>query len=481
MNLTPDASRRAIPLAWSGRDLLAATGGEVLCGDIDRRFSGIGIDSRNLKPAEVFVAIRGEFHDGHRFAAAAVAAGAGGLILERPSVSAEALNQWRGGGVFCLAVDDTVRALGDLGLYHRLRNPARVVAITGSNGKTTTRTMTTAVLEQRFAVAATRGNFNNAIGLPLSLFGLAPVHQWGVFEIGTNHPGEIDRLARICRPELGVITNIGPAHLEGLGSLEGVREAKAELIHRLAPQGRMILNIDDPLVNQLVGRCARRPLAFGFSPSAEVRAEEVHQEADALFFRLHLPGGEGPVRMAGGGAFMAVNALAAAAVGWEAGLSVEEIAAGLAAFTPVAGRMTATRTGRGVLVIDDSYNANPASVAAAVETLATRRDNGRTVLVLGEMRELGAQAAALHHRVGSEAARAGIDRLCVTGRQLAESMAAGAVAAGMATENVLVAAKAEIVADLAAWLVPGDTVLVKGSRAAAMETVVTALHRALKE
>ncbi|HDI60810.1 MAG TPA: UDP-N-acetylmuramoyl-tripeptide--D-alanyl-D-alanine ligase [Desulfobacteraceae bacterium] len=482
MNWTPDLFPRTIPLAWSGRDLVAATGGEVLCGDIDRHFSGIGIDSRTLKASEVFVAIRGETHDGHRFAQDVVAAGARGLILERSSVSTEALDQWRDLGVLCVAVDDTLNALGNLGLFHRRRCPAQVVAITGSNGKTTTRAMTTAVLEQRFAVAATRGNFNNAIGLPLSLFGLAPVHRWGVFEIGTNHPGEIDGLARICRPDLGVITNIGPAHLEGLGSLEGVREAKAELIGRLAPGGRMILNFDDPQLRLLVDRCPVPPLGFGLCETAEVRAEDVRLKSDALSFRLCLPGGRAAVRMAGGGAFMVINALAAAAVGWEAGLAADQIAAGLAAFTPVAGRMTVIRPGRrGVVLIDDSYNANPASVAAAVDALAARRGSGRTALVLGEMRELGAASADLHYRVGEKAARAGIDRLYVTGAQLAEAVAAGAVAAGMAAGDVRVAAKEEIVADLAAWLAPGDTILVKGSRAAAMETVVAALNRVLKD
>ncbi|MDD2603227.1 MAG: UDP-N-acetylmuramoyl-tripeptide--D-alanyl-D-alanine ligase [Desulfobacteraceae bacterium] len=481
MNVTPELSSSAIPLAWSGRDLVSATGAEVLCGNVDRRFPGIGIDSRNLKKGDVFVAIRGETHDGHRFAPAAVAAGAGGVILERASVSTAPLDQWRDLGVLCAVVNDTLHALGDLGLFHRLRNRVRVTAITGSNGKTTTRAMTTAVLAQRFAVASTQGNFNNAIGLPLSLFRIAPVHRWGVFEIGTNHPGEIDRLAQICRPDLGVITNIGPAHLEGLGSLEGVRDAKAELIPRLAPRGRMILNVDDPRVRQLLPRCPSPPLGFGLSLAAEVRAEDVRQEADTLSFRLHLPGGEAPVRMVGGGAFMVVNALAAAAVGWEAGLSIREVAAGLAAFIPVAGRMTVKQTGGGVVVIDDSYNANPASVVAAIEALAARRGSGRTALVLGEMRELGTQAVDLHRGVGGTAARAGIHRLWVTGAQLAQAMADGAVAAGMAARDVRLGPKEEIVADLAAWLAPGDTVLVKGSRAAAMETVVAALNRALED
>lgn len=481
MSQAPELSASAIPLAWSGRDLAAATGGQALCGNLDHCFSGIGIDSRTVQPSEAFVAIRGETHDGHRFAAAVVAAGGRGLILEHRSVPAETLAQWRQLGVLCLAVDDTLRALGDLGLFHRLRNPARVAAITGSNGKTTTRAMTAAVLAQRFAVAATRGNFNNAVGLPLSLFAMAPAHQWGVFEIGTNHPGEIDRLAQICRPDLGVITNIGPAHLEGLGSLEGVREAKAELIGRLAPEGRMILNSDDPQVRRLVDRCPGPPLCFGLCEAADVRAKDVRLQPDGLSFRLLLPGGEAAVRLAGGGTFMVVNALAAAAVGWQAGLAAEEIAAGLAAFRPVAGRMAVTRPGRGVVLIDDSYNANPASVAAAVEALAARRGRGRTALVLGEMRELGTQSAALHRQVGGDAARAGIHRLWVTGGELADAIANGALAGGMAAGDVRVASKEKIAADLDAWLAPGDTVLVKGSRAAAMENVVAALNRVLKE
>jgi UDP-N-acetylmuramoyl-tripeptide--D-alanyl-D-alanine ligase len=469
------------PLAWTGRDILAATGGERACGDPARRFTAIGIDSRTLSAGQVFVAIRGETHDGHRYAPDVVAAGGRGLILARDALSAPRLDDWQAAGVFCVAVDDTLRALGDLARFHRRRNPARVVAITGSNGKTTTRAMTAAVLARRHAVIATRGNFNNAVGLPLSLFALAPAHDWAVFEIGTNHPGEIDRLAEICQPDLGVITNIGPAHLEGLGSLEGVREAKGELLARLAPGGRAALNADDPQVMLLAGRCGPPPLLFGLSEAAAVRAEDLRCDGGGLVFRLRLPGGdEAPVRLAVGAAFMATNALAAAAAGWHAGLSAADIAAGLAAFTPVAGRMTRLVTGRGVVIIDDSYNANPASVAAALGALALQRQGGRTVAVLGEMRELGNRAAALHRQVGMETAAAGIDRLCTTG-PLADEVAAGAREKGMPGACIQVGAKDEIVAELSAWLAPGDTVLVKGSRAAAMETLVAALQRRLQE
>jgi UDP-N-acetylmuramoyl-tripeptide--D-alanyl-D-alanine ligase len=469
-----------LPLDWSGHQLLAATGGHRVCGDAQRRFSGIGIDSRTLAVSEAFVAIRGDSHDGHRFASEVVAAGGRGLVLAQDEVPSECLADWQAAGVLCVAVTDTLRALGDLGLFHRKRNPARVVAITGSNGKTTTRAMTTAVLAQHHAVISTRGNFNNAVGLPLSLFALAPIHQWAVFEIGTNHPGEIDRLAQICHPDLGVITNIGPAHLEGLGSLDGVREAKGELIARLAPEGRMALNADDPQVMRLAERCTKAPLRFGLSSTAEVRAEAVRIEGEELRFRLRLPDDAAEVRIPVAAAFMTTNALAAAAVGWAAGLAAADIAAGLAAFTPVSGRMTRLPSGRGVVLIDDSYNANPASVKAAIGALVSQRQGGRTVLVLGEMRELGIGAPALHRQAGKDAAAAGIDRLCVTG-PFAEETAAGAREGGMAAACIQAAAKEEIVADLAAWLAPGDSVLVKGSRAATMETVVAALRHRLLE
>ena len=468
----------AIPQAWSGQDLLSATGGERVCGNPEQCFSGIAIDSRTHRPSDVFVAIKGENHDGHRFAPAVVASGGRGLILARASLPGEHLDAWRRNDVLCLAVADTVQALGDLAGFHRRRNPARVVAITGSNGKTTTRALTAAVLGLRHAVVATRGNFNNAVGLPLSLFALAPVHRWAVFEIGMSRPGEIDRLAQICQPDVGVITNIGPAHLEGLGSIEAVRNAKGELIDRLAPSARAVLNADDPLVMALAARCATPALLFGTASAATVRADKITADARGLRFDLVLPGDRADIHLPLAAPFMVINALAAAAVGWHAGLTAAEIAAGLAAFVPVAGRMTRLETGNGVVLIDDTYNANPASVTAAIQALTVQRETGRAVLVLGDMRELGAAAAALHRQVGGQAAAARIDRLYATG-ELAAEVAAGALRAGMEAHRIRVGNKDEIAAELADWLVPGDRVLVKGSRAMAMETLVAALQQKL--
>ena len=467
---------------WTGQDLLDATGGQRVCGNPGLGFSGIGIDSRTLSAQQVFVAIQGEIHDGHRFAPQVVAAGGRGLIVARDRLDALPTDAWCRTGVFCLAVDDTTAALGRLARFHRDRHPARVVAITGSNGKTTTRALTAAVLARRYPVVSTRGNFNNAVGLPLSLFELTPAHRWAVFEIGMNRPGEIDRLAWICRPDLGVITNIGPAHLEGLGSLEAVRDAKGELLDRLGPGGLAVLNADDPRVMQLATRAstAKPPLLFGTSAKAPVRAEKVTTETGCLRFDLVLAEQRTSVRLPMAAPFMVTNALAAAAVGWHAGLKIEEIGAALESFQPVPGRLVRLEAGRGVALIDDTYNANPASVAAALGALTAQRlKQGRAALVLGDMRELGPAAGAFHRQVGEQVAAAGIDRLWITGEMAAE-VAAGARKAGMAPDRIRVAGKNEIVTDLDEWLAPGDLVLVKGSRAMAMETVVAALKACLQ-
>jgi UDP-N-acetylmuramoyl-tripeptide--D-alanyl-D-alanine ligase len=468
------------PQPWSGQDLIRATGARRVCGDPGLTFSAIGIDSRTLAAGEVFVALQGEHHDGHRFAPRVAGAGGRGLIVAHQRLEALPVADWDAAGVLCLAVDDTLSALGDLARFHRDRNPARVVAITGSNGKTTTRAMTAAVLGRRHAVAATRGNFNNAVGLPLSLFALSPAHRWAVFEIGMNHPGEIDRLAWICRPDLGVITNIGPAHLEGLGSLKAVRDAKGELLDHLGPSGLAVLNADDPLVMQLAARAEGPRLLFGTHPQAAVRAEKIVVQSGRVRFDLVLPGQYQTVRLAMAAPFMVANALAAAAVGWQAGLDAGEIGAALEAFQPVTGRLVRQETARGVTLIDDTYNANPASVTAALEALAPAGRKGRAVLVLGDMRELGAAAAALHRQVGERAAAAGLDQLWIAGEMAAE-VAAGARRGGMAAHRIRVARKDDIADALAGWLAPGDLVLVKGSRAMRMETVVAALNARLKE
>ncbi len=239
-------------------DILKATGADLVCGDGRQRFAGISIDSRTIAEGELFVAIRGGVHDGHRFIPDVLGRGVTGLLIDGRSLDALPEAARAAGRVVCAAVADTTRALGDLGAFHRRRSRAAVIAVTGSNGKTSTRRMTAAVVSQRYRVLEADRNLNNQIGVPLTLFRLAPEHEWAVLELGTSMPGEIARLADICAPEIGVITNIGPAHLEGLGSLEGVLAEKSALLFGLRAGGRAVLNADDPACGRSRRAQARR-------------------------------------------------------------------------------------------------------------------------------------------------------------------------------------------------------------------------------
>jgi len=371
-------------------------------------------------------------------------------------------------------VDDTIEALGKLAAYHRNRSSAGVVGITGSNGKTTTRQMTAMVVSQQYCTLSTRKNFNNNIGLPLTLFELSPDHRWAVVELGMNAPGEIGYLTEICRPDIGVITNVAAAHLEGVGSIEGVMRAKGELLDKLDPRSTAVLNADDPMVRRLAPRAVGKVLLFGMAEEAVIRADKVSATEMGSRFDLILPDDRMSVNLKIPGSFMVLNALAAAAVGHRIGLSALQIKTGLEAFVPVQGRLNIMSTRSGIHLIDDTYNANPGSMAAALATLETLRKRHRAFFVTGDMRELGQQSKALHIELGALAARSGITALFVTG-DFADSVVKGAVEAGMDSKNIITGSKADILSRLIQRLKPGDWVLVKGSRAMAMEDVIGGL------
>ena len=447
----------------------------MLAGSKDLRFDGVGIDSRTIAPGGLFVAICGENHDGHDFVEQVVSRGVRGLVVREDRAGRLDLADLGKRDVACVAVADTTRALGALAHRQRRRFEIPVVAVTGSNGKTTTRSMTSLVMAGRYDTLSTQGNFNNEIGLPLTLFGLEDHHQAVVVELGMNHFGEMDRLGAICSPTIGVITNVAACHIEYLGSLEGIARAKGELVTHVDPAGTLVLNADDPLVAALAEQAACKVLFFGLSKQAAVRAEGVHGTADSLAFELLLPGERIGVQLKTPGRFMVFNALAAAAVGHLAGLNGSEIKQGLEAFTPVKGRLNIARTDAGVNLIDDTYNANPGSVAAAIETVAALKAGAPAFIVLGDMLELGGEAENLHRQVGRQAAMARPLRLYAHG-PCADHVAEGAVAAGMRPDDILVGAKETIADDLAQRLTPGCWVLVKGSRGMAMETVAEAVR-----
>lgn len=458
------------PIPWTTAEILEATGGDLLSGDLEHSFSGISIDSRSISMDKLFVAIKGDTHDGHSFTGDVIERGVSGLLIDRTKTHTLPGKEPTD-GIVCVTVNDTIKALGDLAAFHRKRSRAAVVAITGSNGKTSTRKMTAEVVSRRFSTLSTYGNLNNHIGLPLTLLNLSVDHKWAVLELGMNHPGEIKRLGEICSPDIGVITNIGPAHLEGLGSLDAVMHAKGELLEEIKPDGTAVLNADDPRLVHLAHYTSRKVLFFGRSKNARIRALSVKGTETGLCFALALPEERITVDLKTRAVFMISNALAAAAVGYLLGLTAGEIKDGLEEFKPVTGRMNILKTGRGITIIDDTYNANPDSMKAAINTLRSLKGNHTGMLVAGDMLELGEHAESMHRNIGRIAAGSDIAKLYVSG-EFARIVAAGAMDENMDPGNIFTGTKEEILEDIKYRLRPGDWVLVKGSRGMTMETIV---------
>ena len=468
MNNTPN------PIPWKTSDILDATDGDLVTGSGDGMFSGISIDSRSIAPGELFIAIVGEVHDGHTFANSVVKKGVRGVLVEKGKAEGLMLEDPAARGTVVVTVADTTRALGALAAFNRCRTPLTVIALTGSNGKTSTRTMLTHIVSRKYETLATMGNFNNEIGLPLTLLRLEKTHTLAVLELGMNRPGEIRRLAEICRPDIGIITNVAPAHLEGLGSIEGILRAKGELLEGLNTNGRTILNADDPHVASLAEDAPGEVLLFGLSDQAVVRASHVREQGHHLSFHLEVPGETIEVTLNTPGRFMISNALAAAAAGYLMEVPLPEIKTGLECFQPVSGRMRILKLANGICLIDDAYNANPSSVKAALDTLKQMGKQHSRVVVLGDMLELGNQSAALHRDIGQHAALGNPDRLYLTG-DFAHDIAQGAQNNGMDAERIVVGSVQDICADLIARADSRDTILVKGSRGMRLERIVKEL------
>jgi UDP-N-acetylmuramoyl-tripeptide--D-alanyl-D-alanine ligase len=464
------------PYRWTIRDVLQATGGSLVSGTDGQEFAGIDIDSRTIGPDRIFAAIAGENHDGHRFVADVLAQGGQGFVVAERQAADLPLDRMRASGAACVTVADTTMALGDLARFNRNRGPLKVLAITGSNGKTSTRMLTEQVVSEKYATLGTRGNLNNHIGLPLTLLRRAPQHEAAVVELGMNHPGEITCLGEICQPDVGIITNVAPAHLEGLGTVDNVAAAKGELLATIRSGGTAVLNADDVRVAALADACACPVLFFGTGDRAGIRAENIRPDSLGLVFTLVTPSGEIDIRLATPMKAMVANALAAASAGEVLNVSLDRIKAGLEAFSPGAGRMAIRELEGGIRLLDDTYNANPGSMAAAIETLAAMGADGRTHAVLGDMLELGDLSHALHRKIGRAVGEAGIDRLYAAGR-FAFEVAEGAREGRMTDDRIFVGTKAEIIEQLGEELRAGDQILVKGSRGMAMEEVAEEIIR----
>jgi UDP-N-acetylmuramoyl-tripeptide--D-alanyl-D-alanine ligase len=429
----------------------------------NERFRRVVIDSRACGRGDLFVALRGERSDGQLYAVDAAGRGARGLLVrERP----EGLPD----GVAVFVVDDTLAALQRLAAGRRNRRHAKVIGITGSVGKTTTKEITAAVLGARYPVLKNEANYNNEIGLPLTLLQLTNRHRRAVLEMGMYAQGEIRTLCEIARPEVGVVTNIGPSHLERLGSLEAIAAAKSELPESLPPQGFAIFNADDPLVLAMADRTRAHPLTYGMASEADVRASDVESRGLAgVSFRLHWRRESADVRTALPGRHIVPNALAAAAVALADGMALPDVARALdSARVPL--RLQVYRGRGGCTILDDTYNASPASMAAALDLLA--EIPGRRIAVLGDMRELGPEEREGHLAVGRRAAETAdvIHAVGPLGELVVEAARAGGHRAAYHHDTKEDAAVA-LIADLRR----DDVVLLKASRAMAFETLLDEL------
>lgn len=456
--------------SYSAADAALAMGGHLAAGPGDRRLGPVSIDSRTLAAGDLFFAIVAA-RDGHDFVPAALARGAAGVVVQRPQAApADPAS-------VVLHVPDTLAALQALGREVRRASGARVVAITGSAGKTTTKDAIALVLGARYRVVKNRGNLNNHLGLPLSLVELRDRPDVAVMELGMNHAGEIRVLVGLAEPEIRVWTNVGDAHIGHFGTREAIADAKAEILERAAASDILVCNADDALVMDRARAFAGRRVTFGLSDGADVRAVDLDDRGiGGTRATVETPAGRFALALALPGRGHLMNALAAAAVGVEMGVPVADIAARLATLAPASHRGVTLAAPSGATILDDSYNSSPAALCRALDVLAASRPTGRRVAVLGEMLELGDRAADLHEACGRYAAASGVERLITVGGMAAARLGAAAVAAGVPGHAVTHAATSDEAAALAAEDVrTGDLVLVKGSRGIATDRVVDRL------
>src|SRR5438477_4407161 len=437
-------------------------GARITAGAANISIERVSTDSRTVKPGELFVALRGENFDGHKFVEDAAQAGAAAALVE---------NDWQGNvlqGFAILRAANTLRAYQDLACNYRKSLSLRVLAITGSNGKTSTKDFAAAVLGRRFRVTKTQGNFNNHVGLPRTMLEATSQDEVAVWEIGMNHPGEVAALAKIAAPDAAIITNIGVAHIEFMGSREAIAAEKGALAKAVAPDGTVILNADDPFSTDIAAR-ARAKVILAGTTAGTVRASEITQSANGTDFTILEGAHRCRAQLPVPGLHMVQNALLGVAAGRIFGLSLEDFAAGLAA-APLTKARLQIKEIHGVQFIDDSYNANPDSMKAALRTLVELDADGKRIAVLGEMRELGDESERRHLEIGETAAALRVDYLIAIG-EVAAAIVRAAERAGLEKTRAVTSAK-EAAAVLVDIEEPGDLVLIKGSRAARTERVM---------
>ena len=469
------------PFLWRLDWLQQITGAKLFFSrEMNLTFRNVSTDSRTIQKGDLFVALKGEHYDGSKFVEKAIENGAAGaLVNDTFEISSQDSSR-----VPHLLVRNTLFSLGEMAAARRWwKGNLRVIALTGSSGKTTVKEMTGAILSQNHKILKTEGNFNNLIGLPLTLLQLKPEHEIAVLEMGMNRPGEIARLTEIADPDIACIINVQEAHLEGLGNIWGVAKAKNELFAGLKPEGKVAVNLDDEIVTSLAEKLSQEKIFFGCNPKAFIRATDIKSRGqDGMAFTLHIGPESRQATIRGLGKHNVTNSLAAAAMTYGLGLDIDEITRGLAVFLPYDKRACVEELAPNIRVLNDSYNANPASMLAALNTLAELKKDRRAVAVLGDMLELGSRSVAAHAKLGRQVHDLHIDFLAAFGDQ-AENMVSNAKDEGMppsaarsfSSKSALVSWLQELMRG--GEITSGDWILIKGSRGMRMEEVLELLRK----
>ncbi len=453
------------------KEVLDTTTGVLITGASDIVFFGICTDSRRLRTGNLFVALKGEKYDGHDFVQNILEFGVAGVVIsDARKIKLEKVKS----NVAIIKVNDSLDALGNLARYWRDKFSVPVIGLTGSSGKTTTKEMMAAIIGRQKNILKTEGNLNNLIGLPQTIFCLTKKHEAVILEMGTNTPGEIRKLTQIAAPDIGLITNIGPAHLAGFGSVEGVCREKGDLFVYMKQNGTIIINLDDENVKAIAEKAKRRRISFGLTGGADVTVREMEKiGVKGIRFKLIISGKTYAVEMKITGTHNIYNAMAAAATAEALGISHESILEGLAAFRPVTGRMEIIRLKNGAYLINDSYNANPASMRESLMTLKDLKNGHNSYAFLGDMLELGEAAEEMHRKIGMFAAVTGVNTLFLQG-DFAQVTAAGALEGGLSSKSIhFLSDLSEDIINLKKLIKKGDWILVKGSRRMGMEKITS--------
>ncbi len=453
------------------QECLKAIAGQLLHGGPDCLFQGVSINSRTVSKGELFVCIKGERFDGHDFLADVINRKVGGIILSDANKYPNQPNP-DDDGPFVIRVPDTLKALQDLAIFQRNRHPFKVIAVTGTNGKSTTKEMIASILETKFKTLKTQGNLNNHIGLPLTLLEREPSHEIGVLEMGMSAAGEIKKLAEIAQPDIGVITNISEGHMVQLKSIKDIQAAKGELFDSLTEEGTAIVNADDPLILELARSLRAKTVTFGIKQPADVRAIEIESKDNLGFhFKVQLFDKTLFIHLPYLGYYNIYNTLVALATGHSLGIQEDAMTRGLENFQRMSQRNEQMQH-KGIDLIDDTYNANPKSMVEALKTLNNYKTQGRRIFVIGDMLELGDRSTHAHKNLGEEIARSKIDILVAVGKLASLSAKSAQIMAGKKFRALEFSDHQNAVEFLLQEARSGDCIVFKGSRGAAIEKIL---------